>query len=330
MTVLKFLFWSVIWIALFFCSLWAIGAIYFDFPVEALRLPLTAVFALTILTILIFARGQKKKSTFIFAGFIIVTAWWLTLKPSDNRPWQPDVTETGWAEMNGDVVTIHNVRNCEYRTETDYTPAWETRTVRFSQISGMDIAITYWGSPWIAHPIISFRFNDALPLSFSIETRKMIGQEYSALRGFYRQFTLMYIAADERDVLRLRTNYRKGEEVYLFRLIATPDEARERFVEYLEALNELHSEPRWYNAVTTNCTTAIRTQRPVHERIPWDWRILLNGKGDELLYEHKFVATDGLSLSELRARSHINDRARRADQDPEFSKRIREGLPGFE
>lgn len=330
MTAVKFLFWSIIWVALFLCSLWAVGALYFDFPLEALRLPVAISFVITILAIVIFASGRKRKGILTFAAFIIVVLWWFSLKPKDSGQWQPDVAQTAWAEIEGDLVTIHNVRNCEYRTENDYTPNWETRSVHLSQINGMDIAITYWGSPWIAHPIISFRFGDALPLSFSIETRKRIGQEYSALRGFYRQFTLTYIPADERDLLRLRTNYRKGEEVYLYRLIATPEATRQRFLEYVQTLNELHSRPRWYNAVTTNCTTAIRTQRPANERMPWDWRILLNGKGDELLYEHHLIATAGLSLHELKERSHINDRARAADHDPEFSQRIREGLPGFE
>jgi hypothetical protein len=277
----------------------------------------------------IFSRGWKK-AAWITVGFSIVLLWWLTLKPADNRPWQQDVAETGWAEFDGDQAVIHNVRNCEYRTETDFTPHWETRRVSPSQIVGMDMAITYWGSPLIAHPIVSFRFADALPLAFSIETRKMVGQEYSAIRGFYRQFTLIYIVADERDVIRLRTNYRKGEDVYLYRVIGSPEEARARFLEYVNTLNSLHVHPRWYNAVTTNCTTAFRTQRPAKQRIPWDWRILANGKGDELLYERRLIATGGLPFSDLKARSHINERARSADQDPEFSRRIREGLPGFE
>ena len=151
----------------------------------------------------------------------------------------------------------------------------------------------------------------------------------SAVRGLYRQFTLIYVVADERDPIRLRTNYRKGEEVYLYRTAASPGEARERFLEYVNTLNTLHTQPRWYNAITTNCTTAIRAQHPVNQRTPWDWRILLNGKGDELLYERHLIATAGLPFPELKERSHINERARAADQDPDFSRRIREGVPGF-
>ena len=156
---------------------------------------------------------------------------WLTLNPSNDRQWQPEVAETAWAETNGDDVTIHNVRNCDYRTEEDFTTRWETRTVRLSQVTGIDLAIMYWGSPWIAHPIVSFRFADALPLCFSIETRKTIGQQYSAVRGLYRQYTLIYIVGDERDSSRVRSNYRHGEDVYLYRTMASPAQARVRFLE---------------------------------------------------------------------------------------------------
>jgi uncharacterized protein DUF4105 len=248
------------------------------------------------------------------------------LKPRNDRPWQPDVARTAWAEINGDEVTIHNVRNCDYRTATDFTPKWETRTVRLSQITGMDVAINYWGSPWIAHPIVSFQFSEGLPLCFSIETRKTIGQQYSTLEGFYRQYTLIYVVADERDVVRLRTNYRR-EEVYLYHTLASPAQTRERFHEYINTVNALHETPRWYNAVTSNCTTSVRTQRAVQLRAPWDWRILLNGKMDEMLYQDHAIATGGLSFTQLKQRSLINERARAADQNPDFSRVIREGLP---
>jgi len=188
----------------------------------------------------------------------------------------------------------------------------------------------YWGSPYMAHPIVSFRFGDSLPICFSIETRKAVGQEYSAIHGLYRQYTLIYIVADERDSIRVRTNYREGEDVYLYRTLASPEQARARFLEYVNTVNNLHIHPRWYNAITTNCTTSIRTQRPANQRAPWDWRLLVNGKADELLYERHLIATGGLAFPELKRRSHINDRARAADQNPDFSQRIREGVPGFE
>lgn len=179
----------------------------------------------------------------------------------------------------------------------------------------------------MAHPIVSFRFADALPLCFSIETRKAIGQSYSALRGLYRQYTLISVVADERDSIRVRSNYRHGEEVYSYRTMGSPAQARTRFLEYLNTINALRDHPHWYNALTSNCTINIRTQRSINERVPWDWRMLLNGKADEMLYERHAIATGGLPFAELKQRSLINKRARGADQDPDFSRLIREDLP---
>jgi len=320
----RFVAFAIGWAVAIVAVGWAFGALYFDFPrIGALA---AILFVVILLAAIIFVRGQLLKLAIALGASAIVAGWWLTLKPSNDRAWQPDVSQTAWAETNGDEVTIHNVRNCDYRTDTDFTPHWETRTVRLSQITGMDVAINYWGSPWISHPIVSFQFSDGLPLCFSIETRKTIGQKYSALDGLYRQYTLIYVVADERDVIRLRTNYRR-EDVYLYRTLASPAQARERFLEYIKTMNILHEHPRWYNEVTANCTTSIRTQRSVNERAPWDWRMLINGKADELLYERHAIATGGLPFSELKQRSLIDARARAADDDPNFSRLIREGLP---
>jgi len=327
MRTIRVIAWIIAWLIAFLCALWATGALYFDFPIPALRTIAAIIFVVALLAAAILLRGKLLKLGAFFVGFAAVLGWWLTLKPSNDRAWQPDVSETGWAEVNGDDVTLHNLRNCDYRTESDYTPHWETRTVKLSELSGLDIAITYWGSPYMAHPIASFEFPDSPPICFSIETRKEIGENYSAIGGLYRQYELIYICSDERDVIRLRTNYRKGEDVYLYRILASPGEVRERFLEYIKTLNTLHARPRWYNAVTTNCTTSIRDQHPTNERPPWDWRILVNGKGDELLYERHLVSTGGLPFPELKQRSHVNERARAADQDPDFWRRIREGLP---
>jgi len=320
----RFVVFAIGWAVAIVAVAWAFGALYFDFPrIGALA---AILFVVILLAAIIFVRGQLLKLAIVLGASAVVAGWWLTLKPSNDRAWQPDVSQTGWAEINGDEVTIHNVRNCDYRTDTDFTPHWETRTVRLSQITGMDVAINYWGSPWISHPIVSFQFADGLPLCFSIETRKTIEQKYSALDGLYRQYTLIYVVADERDVIRLRTNYRR-EDVYLYRTLASPAQARERFLEYIKAMTMLHEHPRWYNEVTANCTTSIRTQRSVSERAPWDWRMLINGKADELLYERHAIATGGLPFSELKERSLIDARARVADNDPNFSRLIREGLP---
>ena len=318
--------WSIAWLIGLGCTVWAFGALQYDFPIW--KTPVAWAFASTVLAAVVFLRSPWQKLGATFFAFALVLVWWLTLKPTSEADWQPDVAQVAWAEIHGDEVTLHNVRNCDYRTKADFIPHWETRTVRISQITGIDLAIDYWGSPWIAHPIASFQFADAPPVCFSIETRMKLGQAYSAIGGLYRQYELIYVVADERDVIRLRTNYR-GEDIYLYRTTLTPAQARERFLEYLRSLNQMRERPRWYNAITTNCTTSIRAQHSSAEHMPWDWRILLNGKGDEMMFERRMIADGGLPFAVLRHRALINAAAKAADKSPEFSRLIREGRPWF-
>jgi len=308
------------------CVAWSTAALLYDLP--GLNSVGASAFALAVLAAIVFLRGAWRKLGALFSAFAIVLVWWLSLAPSDVRPWQPDVARTAWADVNGDEIVLHNVRNCEYRTETDYTPRWETRTVRLSELSGVDLAINYWGSPFIAHPIVSFTFANGSHVAFSIETRKETGESYSAIRGFFRQYELIYVVADERDVIRVRTNYRHGEDIYLYRLNLPPGEIRERFLDYLAGLNELHRHPAWYNALTSNCTTSIRAQHAAAKRQPFDWRLLANGKMDELLYERGLLDRS-LPFAELKRRAHINAASGAANDAADFSARIRAGLPGF-
>jgi len=307
------------------CFLWALGALYYDWA----GVIFAGANAAAILAMLAFARNRYLKLAIFVTWFGIILLTWTFLKPSNDREWQPDFAKTAWAKVDGDVVTLHNVRNFNYRTESDYTPSWETRTVRLSQLTGIDVFMNYWGLSWMSHPIISFQFADAPPVCFSIEARKVIGRDYSPVAGLYRQYELIYLIADERDVIRVRTNYREGQDSYLYRLNLPPDKARQRFLEYLTTLNVLHETPRWYNIISTNCTTSIRAQYPSWERAPWDWRILINGKADEMLYERGTLTTEGLPFAELKQRALINVSAKAADDDPDFSKKIRQGLPGM-
>jgi hypothetical protein len=293
------------------------------------RKPFAAVYLVAVASTLVFYR--RFAFMIAVAAFIFVLVWWLSLKPSNTRNWQADVAQTPWAEINSDQVTVHNVRHCDYRAEFDYTCEWQTRTLDLSKLRGLDMALTYWGSPWIAHTMAIFDFGDEGHLPISIETRKAVGQSYSAVLGFFRQYELIYVVSDERDLIRLRTNFRTAEEVYLFHTAASPEQARGLFLQYMDHINRLHRAPEWYNALTNNCTTNIAVAAAaggIHEP-RWDWRILLSGKSDEMMYDEHQLVTDGLSFAELKARAHINTAARAADKDPEFSKRIRENRPGF-
>jgi hypothetical protein len=164
---------SLGWILLLICLAWGFGALWFDFPIAtAGRHTLGFAFAAGALLVLVFSRRRWRAKLGLLLVFVVIAGWWLTIKPNEDRPWQLDVVKTGWAELKGDEVVLHNVRNCDYRTEHDFTPNWEERTVHLSQITGADLAITYWGSPWMAHPIVSFRFADAQPVCFDRSSAK--------------------------------------------------------------------------------------------------------------------------------------------------------------
>jgi hypothetical protein len=252
--------------------------------------------------------------------------WWLSLPPSNDRDWQPSVAQLPSAEIHGDKIVIRNLRNFDYRSETDFTPHWETRRYDLSRLRGLDLFVIYWGSPSIAHTILSWQFDDGQHLAASIETRSQTGQSYSAVRGFFRQYELYYVLADERDVIGLRTNHRH-EDVYLYRLRTPPARARALLLDYLKTVNHLASQPEWYNAFSHNCTTTIRLHAGnAMGKIPLDWRWLANGYLDTLLYEDG-VINRSLPFAELKSLSYINSRAQAVPLDGDFSNAIRKGLP---
>jgi len=285
----RFLAVGAAWFLVSLFTFWAFVALCFDARRGWLRFLAAAFFALCLLANLFFVRQPWRRLATCGACSTIVLLWWLSLAPSNIGRWQADVSETAYAELHGDQVVIHNVRNCDYRSEFDYTCRWETRTYDLSQLRGMDAYFVHWGSPLIAHTMLSFQFGTDDYIVFSVETRKKIGQSYSAIRGFFRQYELIYTVSGERDVIRLRTNYRIGEDVFLYHLTTNPARSRIRFQEYVDRLNELHDRPEWYNALTSNCTTNIFTQRQTvrgeyYKLTPWDWQVLLNGKLDERVY----------------------------------------------
>jgi len=252
-------------------------------------------------------------------------AWWSTIRPSNDRPWQPDVARPPHAQLHGDELTIHNVRNFDYRSETDFTERWETRTYDLSKLDRLDFFMSYWGSPSIAHTIMDWAFTDGQHLAISIETRKEVGETYSPVAGFFRQYELYYVVADERDVIRLRTNYR-GEQVYLYPLRTPRDRVRKALLQYVESFDDLATHPEFYNAGTGNCTTTIRTNmQHMGVTMPFDWRYLVNGYLNELLYEQNVIDTS-IPLAQQKEANNIDARAKAADKDPDFSRRIREGI----
>jgi hypothetical protein len=323
---------ALVWLVLAVFSFWAMAALYIDFRSPLLRVPLTIVYAVILVVILAKYKLRVRSALLCFGCFCLVLAWWLNLKPTNTGAWQSDVERPAWVEMDGDRMIIHNLRNCEYRTETDYSNCWSDRMVNLSDLRGVDLFFTTWGVRWIGHPILSFQFGDDQHIAFSIEARYKGQQAYSAILGFFRQYELIFVVADERDLIRLRTNFRKDEEVFLYRARMGPESARAIFLTYVEYLNQLKDHPEWYNALTRNCTTTLDKQisSEVAKPQPWNYQFLVNGTLDELLYDRGRLVTDGLAFKDLKNSANINAIAKAAGKYADFSAIIRTNRPGFE
>jgi hypothetical protein len=323
----------VIWLVglLMVCALtmWAAAALYIDLPATEISLVISILYLVIAAAVFLFLKFNWVSLGIAFAMACGVILWWWSISLPNDRDWQPDVAETAWTERNGDKIIIHNLRNFDYEPGQPAKPRWETKVVDLSQLRGVDLFINFWGSTLICHPIVSFQFGTDDHVAISVETRMAKGQSYSTLRGFFKQFALIYIVADERDVVRVRTNYRH-EQLYLYRTSIKPDRARRLFIDYLRTVDALHLRPRFYNALTSNCTTNVRTHTvaTTSKPAPWDWRMLLNGTVDELVYERGGFASR-LPFTELKQMSLIDEKAQAADQATDFSERIRVGLPGF-
>jgi len=306
---------------------WSAAALWIDGPESrALSGSLAGGLVLVALLASIFVRPWWRTAVSVCILFILALGWWLTLDASNDRDWLPDVARLPTVTIDGSQLTVHNIRNFDYRDENNYAERWETRSYDLDELIGLDMFFSFWGPTLYAHTIMSWEFSDGRHLAVSIETRKEKGEEYSAVRGFFRQFELYYVVADENDVVRLRTNYR-GEKVKLYRFRASPEVTRGLLLNYVKKINKIADRPRWYNALTHNCTTTIwHHVQAIGMKYPFDWRLLANGYLIDLSYERGAVNT-GLPLDELKRQSDITTQARSISGDIDFSQAIREGLP---
>jgi len=295
------------------------------------RLVLAALYGmagLAAVVALVLHRGVRFALPVFAVALLAIGLWWSGLRPSNERDWQPEVARLAYATIDGDLVTVHNIRNFDYRTETDFTPAYYVRTYDLNKLDSADLVAVYWMGPAIAHLFLSFGFGDD-HLAVSIEARKEKGEGYSSAKGFFRQYELYYVVADERDVIRVRTNYRKDppEDVYIYPLRGPRENIRRLFLEYVRKMNALREHPEFYNTLTTNCTTAILMNTRVNPgSLPFSWKVLLSGYTPAYVYEAGRM-DQSLSFEELKRRSLINAAAQAADQAPDFSRRIRAALP---
>jgi hypothetical protein len=295
---------------------------------EPLRGLLTGSAAmLTLVAVACLATQRRWLVAGIFSASVAAfLAWWTTILPTNDRNWAPDVARTVTATIDGDRVVVNNVRNFTWRSDVDFDQHWEQRTYYLSHLTDIDLIMSYWMGEAIAHTIVSFGFDNGERLAFSIETRKENDESYSSIAGFFKQYELAIVAADERDVVRVRSNVR-GEDVRIYRLKMTPENARRLLREYLEEANDLARTPRFYNTLTSNCTILVFDMvRVIHPGLPLDARVILAGYLPN--YAYAVGATDtSMPFEKLRELSRINDKAARADADPDFSEKIREDIP---
>lgn len=312
-------------------TLWGAGLLFFRLP-GAMGVVAALGFGLAGLAGLIGLWTQEPRLPLGFAMLLVsLLGWWATLAPSHQRDWIPELAHLPAISRDGDVLTVSNLRDFRWRTEQDYDQRWETRRYDLAKITGTDVFLSYWTGEAIAHLLVSFTFSDQAPLTFSVEIRRQQGQDYSALAGFFRSYEMAYVAADERDIVALRTNARR-EDTRLYRINASPAQSRDLLLAYARDINDLAARPRWYNTLTTNCTTVVfhlvgQVAPAWKFSLPLDPRVLLSGYLAGYLQQIGAL-NQHVPLAELTRLARISDKARRlSPDDPDFSAKIREGVP---
>jgi hypothetical protein len=309
-------------------AIWGVLALVYSEPLPgSLRTLFAALYGIASLLAviaLVLPRWRWRAVGSYLALFALLVVCWFQIPASNERQWRTEVAVPPLCPLRRQPVTVHSIR-FDYRTETDFTPAYYDHT-----LTSADSVTCSPSTGWPHHHgIISFGFSDGHYLAVSIEARSSVGEGYSTIKGFFRQYELYYVVADERDVIRLRTNYRHDpiEHAYLFRLVGAPGDERRAFMNYINKINALKAQPEFYNTLTTNCITGIwQNAKGNAERPPFSWKLLLSGHAPQYLYEEGKLDTS-VPFAQLFERGHINARAQAADKAPDFSQRIRAAAP---
>lgn len=251
----------------------------------------------------------------------------LVVRPSNDRDWSEDQARLPEATFDGSRVTVRNVRNFDYQATDRWTPRWEERTYDLDALESVWFAVEPFGDVrGPAHTFLSFGFRDSSYVAVSVEIRKEKGESFDPFLGLMRRYEVTYVVGDERDLLKLRTNFRK-DSVFLWRVHTTPEKARALFTDMLARANALQAEPEFYNTLTNTCTTNI--VRHVNALAPgkvpaFSHRVLLPAFSDELAYDLGLIAP-GEDFATARRRALVNPAAARWADADDFSVRIRAG-----
>jgi len=325
----KWLVRPLIGLVIIILSTWAVLAIYLaKSPGQIFRFSAAGIFVFANLTVFLNAKRRWRFLAFFAGTFVIVLVWWSLIPPSNNRDWDTKVSVLPRAILSNNFVTVYNIRNFDYRTDNEFTPHYYDKTFDINKLEKLYLAVSYWGNlKKIAHTMLSFEFEGGDCLAISIEVRREKGEKYDTLRGFFKMFEIIYVIADERDVIRLRTNY-TGEQVYLYPLKIPLKECRDLLLDILAKANELNSDPEFYNTITRNCTISLikHFANVSKNKIEFYIEYLLNGLLDWRLYQYGVIDTE-LPPEETKHAYFISEIAQKYDKDPDFSKKIRSNFP---
>lgn len=322
---------GLISLLIFIAAVWGGLALYYQLPLAMPWLGLTVLFwaAVSISSLRsLWRSGIVRGGLFYLALHAALLLWWSNLTPSNQHQWQDDVAQMTSGTVEGNAVTLFNVRNFTWHSETDYSPRWETRHYDLSTLQSVDMLTSHWGMDAIAHVLVSFGFSDGQFVTFSVEIRKKQGQQFSEIAGFFKQYELSILATDERDAIAVRPNVR-GEETYLYRIDMPEAIRRQLFLSYIEQANQLIEQPRFYNTVTANCTTLVfAMMQHISGGLPLDPRLLLTGYLPSYVEELDGLM-DGFDLAQLRDSGRITERSKQAFNSENYSQIIRQGVPGW-
>ena len=324
---LRWLVVALLWFCRFLLLAWAALALYYSkLPWPAARMALAVAFLVFGIWALWFARGKRSFLVFTLV-YLGIVGWWATIHASHDRPWRAEVAVMPRVTIDGDRVHISGFRNFKYRSRDDFDRVYEERDFLLSHLTSVDLYVSYWAVGPVGHTFVSFNFDNAEPLCISIETRPEVGEGFDPLASLFKEFELIYVVGDERDLVGLRAVHR-NEDVFLYRVRATPEAARRLLLVYLERINQLADTPEWYHLLSNSCTiNIIRYARQAGRTTQFDIRHLLNGFIDQYLYASGKLDGDSLPFDDLRKQSHINDAVKAADGAGDFPQRIRAGLP---